>query len=521
MIMKDNSTFFGICFPADCDLTIENQKTLAKILFLSPSISAGEVVEILNNPNISKVKDKLIDHISSELRSVTINLRNPEDDDPDLDDPGNKKIKLEDFEIILDKKLLDWKNTFDLPEEEEIKDALNELSVQFANTLVNKLRKLKFIEMDNPVKIEDYLLRFVIGQQDAVKVMSLMVYDHKQRLQCENDFPKISSLFIGDTGTGKTLLVNKARDICDVPAIRIGCADLVPTGIVGYSIPKALTELHIIGGSDLHKTENGIVHFDEFDKLARYNREKDDEWKSSTQFELLKFFDFNEKIVFPSTSEQFAKNIHLSTNNILLVFSGAFKELDSIILTRLLKEFDGNSKLIDTDNLLNYCTTDDIQRYGIIPELAGRLSFICPMNKLSANDVYDILTKAEDSDLSKHVKKCKALGINIRFSEYALRFISEKAVDQNLGVRAVNSILNQTLKNVYYNHCNYDKELIIDKSMVQQSIAIHRNIMLFKAFEKTTDLNAIADQFEIHIDNLLDIYLDYKSLKNGGQNHVI
>jgi ATP-dependent Clp protease ATP-binding subunit ClpX len=304
--------------------------------------------------------------------------------------------------------------------------------------------------------------------------------------------------------------------------LRVNCGDLVPAGIVGYTLTKAMTYLHLKAGSEIKKTAQGLLHFDEFDKLAIHNHINDDQWKTTTQFEMLKFFDLNEKIIFPCSFEQFARPVQMSTNNLMLVFSGAFQGLDAIIYSRLITEFDGNTKLIDKDNLMLYCTGDDIQKYGIIPELAGRLTFISPLNKLTSTDIYSILTRAKESEFSKHVKKCELMGVRIRFTENALRCIAQKVADQNLGARYINTIMTQILKDVYFNVHNYRKgELWIDDKRVLHACNSNRNLMLFREFDNNTDLAAIAEKFDIKVDNLLDIYLEYKSLKNGGQNNVI
>lgn len=442
--------------------------------------------------------------------------------DEDNDDGNIDSFSPNNFWKNIDEKLCDWGQVFSLPTEEEIIEVSKEFYIRGTAKWLQKLRKAKISLLDSPVKIAEYISEFVVGQEEAIRNISVVVQDHLIRRNPAIALPQTSCLIIGSTGTGKSYLVNKAREILDVPMLRVNCGDLVPAGIVGYTVTKAMTYLHLKGGSEMKNTEKGLLHFDEFDKLAIHNHINDDQWKTTTQFELLKFFDLNEKIIFPCSFEQFARPLQMSTNNLMLVFSGAFLGLDAIIYSRLITEFDGNTKLIDKDNLLLYCTGDDIQKYGIIPELAGRLTFISPLNKLTSPDIYNILTRAKESEFSKHIKKCELLGVRIRFTENALRYIAQKVADQNLGARYINTIMTQVLKDVYFNVHNYrESELLIDDKRVLHACNSNRNLMLFREFDNNTDLAAIAEKFDIKIDNLLDIYLEYKSLKNGGQNNVI
>ena len=526
--MKAENTYFGIQFPPNSSLSEEESRKLAKLLFLSPSTSAKEAQRILANPKLTSVIQLLISNLSCELESITSataeeRMTSDRDaDDDDGDEVNSVSLSWMDLGKIINDKLTDWVRVFCLPSEDEIIEASTDLKVPGAEKWIKTLRKVKLTQLDSPVKIADYLSQFVAGQPEAIRNISMIVHDHKIRRNSAHELPKTSCLLIGDSGTGKSYLINKAREIIDAPMLRVNCGELVPAGIVGYTITKAMTDLHLLGGSEISQTEQGVLHFDEFDKLAKYNHNNDDHWKTTTQFEMLKFFDRDEKIVFPGSFEQFARTLQISTNNLMLVFSGAFQGIDAIIYSRLITEFDGNSKLIDKDNLLQYCSGDDIQKYGIIPELAGRLSFICPLKKLNSSDIYTILTNVRDSDISKHLKKCEMLGIHVRFTDEALRCISQKVADQNLGARFINTILTQILKDVYFNAHHYKEgEFRVDAKKVLLACNSNRYMMLFRAFDNNTDLHAIAEQFEIKIDNLLDIYLEYKSLKNGGQNYVI
>lgn len=521
--MNNENIYFGIKFPVDFILKEEQKRKLAKLLFMSPSTTAKEANEIITNTRLIGAINLLIENLSCELDSIYSEKNEDEilsDEDEHFD--AKEDAIIEDVEKMIQNKLVEWAKVFTIPSEDEIIEISKTLNVPSAKTLIKILNKAKFAQLNTPAKIAEYLSSYIVGQTDAVKSISLIVHDHKIRETCDFELPKISCLFIGETGTGKSYIVNKAREILDVPMIRINCGDIVPSGIVGYTITKAIRDLYLLAGSNIRNTEHGILHFDEFDKLSKHNHDNDDNWKTTTQFELLKFFDMNEKIAFPSSHEYYATTEYLSTNNLVLIFSGAFHDIDSIIYTRLIKEFNGNSKLIDKNNLIQYCTPDDLQKYGIIPELAGRLSFFSPLNKLTQADIYKIIAQTKDSEISKHLKKCEIMGVKIRFTEDALQCIAEKVTKQNLGARYINTILIQILKDVYYNFQNHQKEVfVVDAKKVLNACNYNRYTVIYNEFEKRNDLKEIAEKFEIDIDNLLDIYLEFKSMKNGGQNYVI
>lgn len=526
--MGNEKIYFGIQFPEGFELNDEQRRKLSKLLFLSPTTSAKEAKKILSNSKLISVINLLIENLSCELDNIQkktddgsdTNSQNAvmhmdEEDDVEFDDVLS-------VEKVIQRKIDEWVVEFGFPTEEEIIEASNELKVVKVEKWIQTLRKAHFKQLNSPALIAEYLSLYVIGQPEAVKTMSIILNEQKMRLQTTEELPKSSGLFIGSTGTGKTLLVNKGKEILDVPMVRISSGELVPSGVVGNTINKYLTTLHQSSGADAEKTSRGIMFFDEIDKISKFYHPGDDEWKTTIQLELIKLSDLNENICFPSSHEQYANPVEIKVNNLLLLFSGAFSGIEGIILARMLQEFDGNLKLIDQDNLMKYCNTEDIQAYGIIPELAGRMSYICPLRSLQEDDIYKIMTTAKGSDLSKHMKKCEMMGLSLRFSDDALRLIAGKVVCQKLGARYINTILNILLRDVYFNAAgSSEKEFIIDRDYVARVVNVYKFQLIYDAFEKNANVMAVAEEFELSLDKAFDLYLEWKSLKMEEKNYVI
>ncbi|NVO02998.1 MAG: AAA family ATPase [Bacteroidetes bacterium] len=503
--MEKESIYFGIHFPEGFGLNKINQRKLAKLLFISPTTSAKEAKKIINNSKLILVIENLINTLSCEIECVNLTK--------DFDNDNIEVVQKNEKSVL--NKLKDWQKEFELPTEEELKEAANELKMRSIDSQLKFIKDINFRKLENPIQIAEYLSHFIVGQQDAINTMSIIINEHRTRISSTYNLPKYSPLFIGSTGSGKSYIINKGREILDVPMIRISCGELVPAGYVGATISKFFTTLYQSIQCDSDAMSKAILVFDEFDKITKhYHSGKEGMWKTSVQLEILKLFDLNENLHFPVNHEQHSKSKEVSTNNLMLIFSGAFSGIESIILARLLEENEGNLKLIDVDNIMQYCESIDIQNYGIIPELAGRLSYICPLKNLSVDDVYGIITTAKDSELQKHKTKCELLGITLCFTDDALHLIAEKAVQKKLGARGLNSIFASLLKDVYFNSSSFfGKEFLIDQKAVLKIFTINKYPLLFKAFSQNVDFVKISQNFNLSMDEVLDLYMDWNSIK--------
>jgi ATP-dependent Clp protease ATP-binding subunit ClpX len=492
--------YFGIEFPQNSTMSVEEKRQLAKLLFISPTTGVNEVKSIINNQKLTTAIGKLVETLNCEIESVNFG------DDTDFAESSSISKKM------LKKKFKEWQKEFGLPTAEEVSEIIAEKNIAIKGVWADIYNKCKTYTINSPVKHFEYLSEYIIGQENAVKTISLLMHQQKINANSNVLLPKNAVLLIGNTGTGKSHLVNKSRELLGVPLQRINCASLVPAGIVGQTIDKYLTSLYLSTDSSKKLTANAMLHFDEIDKLSTIYHSSD-AFKSNIQLELLRFFDQNEKISIPDSHRQFCDLVSIPTDGLMLVFSGAFSGLDQIILKRLNNEKNKDMSLIDTGNILQYCTTQDIVDYGIIPELAARMSLISPLNQLDENNIYDILLNAKDSIYRQHLNKCKLLGLNIKFTDSALRKIAKMVVSQNIGVRALNSIFNNLLNEFYFDLDKYKnaKILINDKTV---DFLLNKQVLqpIIKEFEREKNLNKIALQFNSNIDSILDIYSQWKLL---------
>lgn len=497
--MQETIKYYGLSFPDDLEIGPELKYKLAQLLFASPTTGVDEVKTIIRNKKLIKAVNSLIDTLNCELDSI--------------DSTKSKKAasdKVIVIEKLFEKKFNLWIQEFGVPTENEISSLLEANNIPLKGVWEYIYKKSKMGNCSSSKHISDYLSQYVIGQEQAVKTMSVLISEHNLRMKTESVIPRTSALIIGGTGSGKTLLINKSRDLLDVPLQRINCAGLVPVGIVGTTLEKMMTALYLSTDSNLSQTSIAMLHFDELDKLSRFYH-KDDEFKSTIQLEILHYFDLNEEIKFSETQKQYADLVSIKSNKLMLVFSGAFSGIEDIILSRLLKEQDGKLKFVDTENILHYCSTQDLINYGIIPELAGRLSYICPLNKLGKNDMYNILTSARDSYFQTHLNKCKLMGINLIFADDALRYLSEKITSQNIGVRGVNAVLSGILNEIYFNAELYSgKETIVSSKTIQNMLLKQKYAPIISQFETSFDLAQTAAKFNVSIDDILDIYSQWK-----------
>ncbi|MDD3858845.1 MAG: AAA family ATPase [Bacteroidales bacterium] len=498
---NDKEIFFGLQFPADMPLSKKDKYKLAKLLFISPTTGVNEVKSILGNTNLISAISRLIEVLNCELESVDFTKI----------DESNTDYNAKSYK----KKFKAWQKEFKLPTLDEITELLIEKNIAIKGIWADIYNKCKSRNFNSPEKHFEYLSEYIIGQENAIKTISLLMHQQKIKSADNMPLPKNAILLIGKTGTGKSYLVNKSRELLGVPLQRINCASLVPAGIVGQTIEKYLTTLYISADASKKLTSISMLHFDEIDKLSTIYH-SDDALKSTIQLEILRFFDQNEKIYFPDSHRQFSNLVSIPTDNLMLVFSGTFSGIDKIILKRLMTENITDMSLIDTNNILQYCTTQDIVDYGIIPELVARISLISPLNQLSEDDIYNILRYAKDSIYKQHLNKCKSLGLNITFTDDALKKIAEMAVLQNIGVRALNSVFNNLLSDFYFDIDNYKKTKIVinDKTV---TFLLQKQILqpIIQAFKKEKDLCKIAFQFNSDINSILDIYSQWKKFSTN------
>lgn len=327
-----------------------------------------------------------------------------------------------------------------------------------------------------PSEIKEKLDQYVIGQDEAKKVISVAVYNHYKRLMYaandDNDveIEKSNILMIGETGTGKTLIAKTIARLLEVPFCIADATVFTEAGYVGEDVESILTRLLQAANYDVAKAECGIVFIDEIDKIARKGADNPsitrDVSGEGVQQSLLKLLEGSKVNVPPEGGRKHPeqKFIEVNTQNILFIASGAFNSLDKIIAERVntnIIGYNNKNRSIDKNNMLQYVSAQDVKTFGLIPELCGRFPVITYLNSLDADALRKILLEPKNALVKQYIKLFELDKIKLDFSDEAIDYIVEKAVELKLGARGLRSIVEKIMTNAMYEFPNSKKKTII------------------------------------------------------------
>ena len=315
-----------------------------------------------------------------------------------------------------------------------------------------------------PHKIKEMLDEYVIGQEQAKKVISVAVYNHYKRIFLDKDkegtrIEKSNILMIGPTGSGKTYLVKTLAKLLNVPLAIADATSLTEAGYIGDDIESVISKLLLSAGNDVERAECGIVFIDEIDKIAKKkNTNTRDVSGESVQQELLKLLE-GSKVEVPVGTNQ--KNVlapmeTVNTDNILFICGGAFPALDDTIKERLQKNTSVgfNSDLKDKyDNeadLYSKVTNEDIRKFGMIPEFIGRLPVVCTLSKLDKEAFKKILTEPKNAILKQYKRLLELDEVELVFDDDAMDYIAQQAMKKDTGARALRSIIEEFMLDIMY-----------------------------------------------------------------------
>jgi len=321
------------------------------------------------------------------------------------------------------------------------------------------LRKSKALQttlkLIRPTEIKAHLDQYVIGQDEAKKVLAVAVYNHYKRLNQKVDkddveIEKSNIILVGETGTGKTLLAKTIAKILNVPFCICDATVLTEAGYVGEDVESILTRLLQAADYDVTAAERGIIYIDEIDKIARKSDNPSitrDVSGEGVQQALLKILEGTIVNVPPQGGRKHPdqKMIAVNTNNILFICGGAFDGIQKKIANRLRTQTIGYKMQheeadIDLNNLYKYITPQDLKAYGLIPELVGRLPVLTYLNPLDKKTLLNILTEPKNALIKQYQKLFDYEGVKLKFDEEVYRFIVDKADEFKLGARGLRSI---------------------------------------------------------------------------------